>query len=495
MKCREVLGRRALQWAVLMAGVLGLVPAMGAQNAAQDVRAARLSNVEGQVKIVQEGRTLADSAVANTPLFEGTQVIAAERGRAELQLDDGSIVRVTPNSSLRLTALRTRNGAPETIIELENGLAYFEIEEQKTADAFRVQFARSVVTPTGFTALRVKMDAPPGELAVFSGSAHLEQGMPQNGSTPRGGVLTLDLREGQSVVLNGTDPFRYELSPTIPADSWDDWNADRDQDLANGDEARTDTAGDGAESNTPAWTDLDANGTWYDVPGQGRIWSPNEAMNAGWDPYGVGYWMWLPRFGYIWVSGESWGYLPYQCGVWNYYDGFGWGWAPGSCRPWWGGNVFVVNLGRIPGGYVPPNKPHLPRPSPPGGIHRPGPKPMISVNRPPAAGTSQMVVRGRNTPATIGGQTVQPLRPVAPRSSYNSSSTSAGSQSPQSGSQAGRRSGRSGFPGSVRPGGVTPGAAGSVPSRSGIARRPGAMPSAVKPPTAAAPAQPSTVKK
>jgi hypothetical protein len=31
-------------------------------------------------------------------------------------------------------------------------------------------------------------------------------------------------------------------------------------------------------------------------------------------PYGNGYWMWTPRFGYIWVSGYSWGYMPYQCG-------------------------------------------------------------------------------------------------------------------------------------------------------------------------------------
>ena len=40
----------------------------------------------------------------------------------------------------------------------------------------RVTFGDSVATATGFTVMRVKMDNPPGELAVFSGNAHLERG-------------------------------------------------------------------------------------------------------------------------------------------------------------------------------------------------------------------------------------------------------------------------------------------------------------------------------
>jgi hypothetical protein len=38
----------------------------------------------------------------------------------------------------------------------------------------------------------------------------------------------------------------------------------------------------------------------------------------------------LPTFGYTWVSGYPWGWLPYHCGAWGYYP-FGWGWAPGGC--------------------------------------------------------------------------------------------------------------------------------------------------------------------
>jgi hypothetical protein len=77
------------------------------------------------------------------------------------------------------------------------------------------------------------------------------------------------------------------------------------------------------ESPSPAWNDLDANGNWYDVPGQGYIWSPYQASSPGWDPYGCGHFVYTPRYGYIWVSCENWGYLPYSCGMWNYYDSFG----------------------------------------------------------------------------------------------------------------------------------------------------------------------------
>jgi hypothetical protein len=142
--------------------------------------------------------------------------------------------------------------------------------------------------------------------------------------------LTLDLHGGQSVGLNGADPSQYKLSETVEPDSWDAWNADRDQALQTEYGSQTGATKSFADSSNPAWADLDANGNWYNVPGQGYVWSPADAASPEWDPYGNGSWMWTPRFGYIFVSGDSWGYLPYSCGNWNYFDSFGWGWATGG---------------------------------------------------------------------------------------------------------------------------------------------------------------------
>ena len=185
--------------------------------------------------------------------------------------------------------------------------------------------------------------------------------------------MAVDLHGGESVALNGTDPTQYNLAESIEPDSWDAWNSDRDQALNAEAADQTGAANNFVNSNAPnpAWNDLDANGNWYNVPGEGYIWSPYAASNPGWDPYGNGNWMWTPGYGYIFVSGYPWGFMPYQCGMWNFYDGFGWGWSPGmgmgvglrmgGCHPWWGGGGYRgLNIGRTPPGYRALSMPHAP---------------------------------------------------------------------------------------------------------------------------------------
>jgi len=110
----------------------------------------------------------------------------------------------------------------------------------------------------------------------FSGNAHLEGG----------NSLALDLHGGESVNLNGIDQGNYALSEAIEPDSWDAWNSDRDQALTSQEAVRTQATTSAPNSNNPAWSDLDANGNWYNVQGQGYVWSPYEGESAGWDPYG-----------------------------------------------------------------------------------------------------------------------------------------------------------------------------------------------------------------
>jgi len=405
-------GARVLALAVFAVGTVLLAPALRADDAAS--RAVRLSYVDGKVQLAQGSQLLADPALQNTPLFEGTQVLTSEEGRAELEFDDGSVVRLSPNSSLTLTVLRGEGSSGETEIELAGGLGYFELQGGGQGGQIRVRFGDSVVTASGFTVLRVNLDNPPGELAVFSGNAHLE----------RAGGAALELHGGQSAIASSSDPSQYILSESIEPNSWDTWNSDRDQELTTVATARTGAANSLPESKNPAWNDLDASGNWYNVPGQGSVWSPYAAASPGWDPYGNGYWMWTPRFGYIWVSGESWGYLPFQCGAWNYFNDFGWGWAPGGCQTWWGGGGgWNFNIGYMPSRYRLPLRPHPIRPHPgdPRGVDThplkggfaglPG-NAIVPVNRGPMRGEDGLSARGRTGIVTIGGHPVEPLRPV-----------------------------------------------------------------------------------
>jgi hypothetical protein len=400
-----------------MAAVLS-APACGAQDAA---RAVRLSSVDGEVKISQGGQVLADPALANTPLFEGTQVATSDDGRAEIQFEDGSVVRVAPGSALTLTLLR--GSSAEAEITLDSGLAYFELQGDTQTGHIRVRFGDSVVTAGGFSVLRIDLDNRPGEVAVFSGNARLE----------RGNSLVLALHGGESVTLNGADASRYNLAESVEPNSWDAWNSDRDQAMTAEAAAQT-AATSSLGNNNPAWNDLDVSGNWYNVPGQGYIWSPYEAASAGWDPYGNGHWMWTPRFGYIWISGYGWGYTTYQCGAWNYYDSFGWGWAPGmgGCQPWWGSGSYGYNIGYAPPWYSRPAPPlrRAPIGRLPGGARDGrGPHPVIAVDRRPLGTTAGLQARDKASPVVIGGHRVEPLRSLSPRPVYDRTTpgTSSGS--------------------------------------------------------------------
>lgn len=463
-------------------------------------RAVRLSSVDGQVEISQGNQVLAQQAPVNSPLFEGTEIRTSQDGRAEVQFEDGSVARLSPNSSITLTALRQQGGegsGTETGITLNSGLAYFEMQGETDGAHLRVSFGASTVTAAGFTVLRVNFDSPPGELAVFSGSAHLEGA----------NSLVLDVHDGQTAKLSAQGAGEYDLADAIDPDSWDEWNSDRDQALNAERAHRTAATNNMSDSNNPAWGDLDASGSWYNVPGQGYVWSPYEAENASWDPYGCGSWVSEPGYGYVWVSCESWGYMPYASGSWNYYDDFGWGWAPGFGGPWWGTGVWVLNIPHLPPHYILPRRPRVGGPvrgpiRPGGGRYQPFP--VIAVNRP--QGTPGETIRERNAPVSLAGNTVAPLRPLAPRATYAGAEGglggyTAGNMAPHSGYGAshpaagygsgyrGQGYGRMGTAGSQ---GTTAGSPGSYGYRPAPppAYRPGAPPRSVYAPPPHAPAPP-----
>ncbi len=393
-------------------GAICSAPLLLADDAASPVRALRLSSLDGRVRLVFKKQVVADQAVPNMPLFEGTEVVTGDDGRAEVQFEDGSVARLSPNSSFALTVLRGQGSTGDAEIKLEGGLGYFELMGSGQAGAIRIRFGDSVVTASSPTILRVNLDSPPGTLAIFSGNAHME----------RGSALVLDLHGGESVTMSSTDLGHYDLSESIEPDSWDAWNSDRDQDLSSVAAARTDVENDFEDSGNPAWNDLDANGTWYNAPDQGAIWSPNDASSSDWDPYGNGYWLTMPLFGATWVSSYGWGYLPYHCGTWNYYNSFGWGWAPGAngCTPWWrNGRYGGPNIGTGFAGYRPPQPPRRHAYAGQNGANGGATMGLVAVNRRSISGPGALPARDRSTPVIIAGHTVQPLRPLSARPQYD----------------------------------------------------------------------------
>jgi hypothetical protein len=389
--------------------------------------AARLSFIEGNVRVTQDSQVIADPAVVNMPLFEGAEISTANDGRAEIQLEDGSIARLSPNSTIAISVLARQGTGTRTELVLRGGLAYFEIQPSNAEHSLRVNYGDAFFTATNFSVVRLIDDAPPAELAVFNGSVRLE----------RTDALQLDVHSGETLTLDAADRSRYNLSSTIAGNSWDNWNTDRDQFLNA--EAADKTAATGGlnDNSSDGMSDLDANGNWYNVPGQGYVWSPYDAQAEGdaWDPYGYGNWVSYPQYGYVWVSGYPWGYRPFQCGLWDYYEGFGWAWAPGHrCQPWWGGGGgWGYRIGNNPPpGY---HHPHRPYPNPGPGKPRPrngGPAPVTPRHLPGlpmiAVDRRENKTLGTSVPdhdsstnggtAIIAGQAIEPLPHLAPRQTY-----------------------------------------------------------------------------
>jgi hypothetical protein len=290
-------------------------------------------------------------------------------------------------------------GNLQTRLSLLHGLVYLELRSsprfQYTLDA-----QGDEITPLENATFRVDVDQPPAAIAVLEGRVHVAamSGGSEADATA-GQTLRSDAAPGQASI------GQYLVKDGIDPDSWDQWNVDRDLAAANQAENQTVARNGFAGDQGYGWSDLDANGSWYDVPGQGEVWQPYVAADASFDPYGYGNWAWTSGFGYVWASGYPWGWTPYRCGSWGYWGGFGWGWSPGaSCSVCgFGGHAFGIHFRRLPPVY------HGPHPPPTGPVPK---RPLIPVHggvAPPIQVSHVRIAR------TFGGVPIQPLPPIGGR--------------------------------------------------------------------------------
>lgn len=364
-------------------------------------RSARLSYLQGSVSVEHADSGGGEAAQLNMPLVQGLRLTTGDDGQAEIEFEDGSLVRMTPNSTLSLNNLSVDgSGDFQTQLALVRGLIYAELRSAPKY-SYRIYAGGDVISPVENVTVRINLDEPPAKVAVVTGGAQVERAPSVEGA----GGYRVDVRAGETFAADVSDYSRYYLTHEISPDSWDSWNEERDQAAVDQTGDRTTARDNFAGDQGYGWSDLDANGSWYDVPGQGTVWQPAVAADPGFDPYGFGSWVWSPGAGYVWASGYGWGWTPYRCGNWSYWGGFGWGWMPGANCGFggsgFGGPVYVINIIRPPLGY-------RPRPIPvrgPGGIH-----PVVPVH--PPGYSPSMPVQVAQGPRTIAGHTVEPLRPI-----------------------------------------------------------------------------------
>ena len=245
-------------------------------------------------------------ASVNTPLDEGDAIWAPDGSRTEIQLADGTVVRLDSGAQLDFIAIEEGF----THLHLASGRLYLRTAQSAGKNPLQVDADDTTILPDARTRLRVDMLPNSQEdVAIFKGSAYVEG----NGARTK-------VRAGEHIAL---EDGHSELLPLNPPDSWEKWNSDRD---------RNQSSAAKAKSNLPdelqAFSgELEANGSWVSTLEYGVVWQPTVVISGDWAPYRKGRWIWKGN-DYVWISYENWGWAPYHYGRWAVVGAFGWCWVP-----------------------------------------------------------------------------------------------------------------------------------------------------------------------
>ena len=333
--------RRAAFAFLFLALFCATAPAWGDST----VRIVRLSYLDGDVQIDRGAGRGLERAVLNMPVVQGARLSTGAGATAEVEFEDGSTLRLVPDTSVEFRKLVLRNtGQRVSAVELTGGTAYLAVTTKK--DEYSISSSGQEVTPGHEGRLRVGRSPSGIVVAVFKGDAEV-----------RNTTGSVRVKKGETLNLDLKNPSKYELAKGLDPDSYDDWNQQRDQ------YRQTYAANhhDGFNSfYSYGWSDLNYFGNFSGYGSYGTLWRPFGAGMA-WDPFADGAWMYYPGAGYTWVSGYPWGWMPYRYGSWMFVPGYGWGWSPATVWNNWYATPVVYNA---PPGYVAPIAPVVTRPAP-----------------------------------------------------------------------------------------------------------------------------------
>jgi uncharacterized membrane protein YgcG len=306
--------------------VLVALPLFAADPAAVHVRVARLSLAQGDVQIDRNVGQGWERAIANMPVNKGARIYVAENGRAELELEDGSSLRMAGPAQITVKDLSTTaQGVPVDVFQINSGVVYFDArllhqDDLRIEDADGTAFA--ITKPSH---LRFTVDQQTASVAVSQGEAVAE-----------GGDARVSTGQTYNYVL-GQTASAVRLNRVIP-ESEDGWNQQRE---SYDDQYASQGAQFSGSDEPQGAADLGYYGNYQELPDYGVAWQPND-VGSDWSPFDNGAWSYYPDWGWTFVSGYPWGWAPFYYGNWCYINGRGWWWVPGAHGPGWHPRPHVV---------------------------------------------------------------------------------------------------------------------------------------------------------
>jgi hypothetical protein len=304
--------------------MMALACALLALPAAADsqARIVRLSDVQGRVQIDKNSGLGFENAFVNLPITQGIQLRTGENGRAEVEFEDGSTLRVTPNTTVEFSTLAlSAAGKRVSTVDLVEGRAYVNWLG-KSGDEFTLNVSHEKVNLGPAAHFRVASSSSSAEVASFKNELEV--------AAPSGAVK---VGKNKMVIFDVNDNDKSTLAKSFEADPFDEWDKQSIEYHDQYSKNNSTPYGYGA-------SDLSYYGGYSNVPGFGTMWQPYFA-GAGWNPFMDGAWSWYPGMGFMWASAYPWGWMPYYYGNWAYAPGYGWGWQPGGWTGWHGGIHYV----------------------------------------------------------------------------------------------------------------------------------------------------------
>ncbi|MBM4322403.1 MAG: hypothetical protein FJ115_02485 [Deltaproteobacteria bacterium] len=279
----------------------------------------RISFIEGDVQINTEDTGDWVPASLNMPLKDGDRIWVPEGSRTELQLRNGSVLRLDEKTALDVLTLEKDSYQ----FYLSEGRAYANLKGVR-GSLLQIDTPLSSVSAYERAIFRIDiLNDRHTDISVYQGSVDVES---NEGRIKVDQNRTLALREG----------FPAEFNPLAPPDEWERWNQNRNRIYVD----RRSPSRYLPEELYPYATDFEDYGRWVYVRGYGYVWTPTAIVSAGWAPYRMGRWVWI-RGDYVWISYEPWGWVPYHYGRWAFVSSIGWCWVPPSRGAVYWGPGFV----------------------------------------------------------------------------------------------------------------------------------------------------------
>src|ERR1700693_754161 len=238
------------------------------------VRIVRLSNVEGNLQIDRNNGQGYEKAFLNLPITQGVKLRAKDEGRAEIEFENGSTLRIIPGTVIEFPELSLRDsGAKVTAVKVQEGTIYLNFNGAKD-DEFTLSFGREKIVLTHPVHLRVAMGDTDATLAVFKGDVEV--------AGPSG---TVQVGKKQTATFDLAAQDRYTLTKNLekdPYDAWDKQQEDYHQRYLSSSYTNYSPYAYGM-------SDLNYYGNYFNVPGYGMMWQPY-FTGVGLGPFMNGSW-------------------------------------------------------------------------------------------------------------------------------------------------------------------------------------------------------------